>query len=700
LEQPVIKTIGGITFEDPYAWLQDDSAEALEWQRVQDSAAQEYLTGLPARAALQEAARRAFPDLPRAAVGGRHIRQGGRWFSMAPAPDGRVAIWVAESLRAERRIVIDTSRLARELGTHLAATMLWWQPSPDGKHVAFAVSTGGEMTGVWRVVQVDTGKLLPLTISAPIFAFFLPGWLPDGSGFYLFDRAGDNRHRVRCFDLGTGARARSERVFELSWISEAVPVMSAQVSPRAGWIVGMTMPHEHVVCVAGDRRTGEWRPFLPGSFEGECHGQWLDDDTYLAIVTDETPRGRVDAIPAATSQDPSTWRTLVPESDAVLRAVTILRDRIVLCEMADVSVRFRLFRLDGTPDGDVPVEPYGSSSVTTMRRFDESEELAFSHDTFTHAWAGYHFDMATRELTVIGTPGERIEGLGITQRFASSKDGTRIPYFVVHRGDLDTSKSQPALITGYGGFNQAWLPTFLGPLMPFLRAGGVYIHSNLRGGAEYGRDWYNAGRLHNKQNTFDDLFAVAEDAITAGITSPDRLAFRGSSNGGLLAGAAVVQRPDLWRVVVAVVPLLDMMEPLLGDDPTTAGIRAIYLEDYGDPTQPEDAPVCHAYSPYHNVREGVAYPAVLQAFGARDLACAPYHGRKFTARLQAATTSDHPILLRVWPNTGHVPGEPETAAGQHAEWLGFVMHHLGMVVEERPKGALDLAPLQTGAQTI
>jgi prolyl oligopeptidase len=209
----------------------------------------------------------------------------------------------------------------------------------------------------------------------------------------------------------------------------------------------------------------------------------------------------------------------------------------------------------------------------------------------------------------------------------------------------------------------------------------VFIHANLRGGAEHGRDWYNSGRLHNKQNTFDDLFAVAEDAIAAGITSPDRLAFQGVSNGGLLAGVAIAQRPDLWRAVVPRVPLLDMMELLPGDDSTTAAIHAIHFEDYGDPTKPEDAPFRYAYSPYHNVREGIAYPAVLQEFGEKDLGCRPFHGRKFTARLQEATTSDRPILLRVWRNTGHGSLEPEVAALQHAQWLGFVMHHLGMAVE-------------------
>jgi prolyl oligopeptidase len=226
----------------------------------------------------------------------------------------------------------------------------------------------------------------------------------------------------------------------------------------------------------------------------------------------------------------------------------------------------------------------------------------------------------------------------------------------------------------------------------------VYIHSNLRGGAQFGREWYNAGRLHNKQNTFDDLFAVAEDVITVGIASADRLAFKGDSNGGLLAGVAIVQRPDLWRVVVPGIPPLDMMETLPDDELTTPGTRAIFAEDYGDPTNPSDAPVSYAYSPYHNIRDDVDYPAVLQLFGERDFGCRPFNGRKFTARLQAATTSDRPVLLRVWRNTGHGPREPEIAARWHAEWLGFVMYHLGMTVDNRPTGYNAESSLRGGEE--
>jgi prolyl oligopeptidase len=681
--EPVSKTIGGVTFEDPYAWLHADSEEALAFQWAQDAAAQQYLAGMPEIPALREATRAFFVDPLKTATGGQYRRLGGRWFSMGRAEDGSAAIRVAGSLGEEGRILIDAARLAHELGTDLAVSMLWWQPSPDGKHVAFSAAGGGAMTGEWRVVEVESGRLLPLTIPAPLFTGAQPGWLPDGSGFYLFDRAEDNRHRVRLFDLETGVQRGSEHAFDTAWIDEVVSGVLPQVSPRGRYVVGMSMPHEHVALVLGDRQSGEWRPFLPEGVAGECHGAWVDEDTYLAIVTDETPRGRVAAIPVATSRDRSTWRTLVRESDAVPRAVTVIGNRIVLCETADVSVRFRIFGLDGTPAGEVPVEPCGSSPIAfIMRRFEDSEELAFFHNTFARAGTTFHFDLGTGEMRVIGESGPLIEGLTVSQRFAASKDGTRVPYFVVHHADLDLSRPQPALISGYGGFNVAWLPTFLGPLEPFLRAGGVYLHANLRGGAEYGRDWYDGGRLHNKQNTFDDLFAVAEDAIAAGITSPERLAFKGDSNGGLLAGVAIVQRADLWRVVVAGVPLFDMMEPLPGDDPTAAAIRAIFFEDYGDPSNPEDAQVSYAYSPYHNIQDGVDYPAVLQVFGEKDLGCMPFHGRKFTARVQPGTTSNQPILMRVWQNTGHGSAEPEVAAGQHAEWLGFVMHHLGLTVQD------------------
>jgi prolyl oligopeptidase len=345
-------------------------------------------------------------------------------------------------------------------------------------------------------------------------------------------------------------------------------------------------------------------------------------------------------------------------------------------------VRFRTLALDGSDERTLPLEWPGSSMIALiMRRFDRSEALSFDYQTFTKAGALYAVDLPAHRVRTIAKPRREIEGMRVSQRFARSLDGAHIPYFLVHRADVAHDRPRPALITGYGGFNVAYMPTFLAHLAPFVQAGGVLILCNLRGGAEYGKHWHEAGRLACKWNVFLDLFAVAEQVIADGITQPEIFAMSGASNGGLLAGAAIAHRPDLWRAVVPVVPIFDQLEPL-PPDPQFDPVRSIFFEDYGDPQHPVMSKVLYSYSPYHNVHDGVAYPAVFQVFGEKDVGCMPFHGRKFTARLQAATTASHPILLRVWKNTGHGAIEKDASLLQATEWVGFIMRELGMTVAE------------------
>jgi prolyl oligopeptidase len=243
--------------------------------------------------------------------------------------------------------------------------------------------------------------------------------------------------------------------------------------------------------------------------------------------------------------------------------------------------------------------------------------------------------------------------------------------WVVHRRDADRSQPRPTLLYGYGGWNVAFMPTFYGPLTALLDAGGVLAFANLRGGGELGWDGWQQGRLHEKQRTFDDLYAVAEYLVAEGITARDRLALAGASNGGLLAAAAVTQRPELWRAVCVLVPLTDMLRYKIDD------FSVQCIEEYGDSDDPADAPVLKAYSPVHSVHDGTAYPATLIVCGGDDIRCPPWHGRKLTAALMHANSGEHPILFRVWPGAAHTSASLGEA-GWTAEWLGFVMKETGL----------------------
>jgi len=674
--KPVTKTVGGITFEDPYTWLQEDTPEVLDWQSNQNALAKDLVRSWAGYEHLYTSIMEG---------GGYHLDSllkgvprlvGGKWFQITTTSDGAgSAVCVSDSHQEPGRVIIDTLTLAEEREDDQPVMLWYYEPSPDGSHVALMVATGGNEIGSIRVVDTESGEMLPIDVPFPVNNGPVWDWVQDASGILAGDRAKDGRHRIRFIPVTKGEHPRPDAIFDFDQVPSSVPVLTPQVSPGGHWTVAVSGPHEHTALLIGDLKSGDWQPFLPADFEGECHGAWADDEHFIAIETGTAPRGRVVSIPVSTSTDLTTWQELVPASEAVLRSLTVLQGNILLADLVDVSMHLRRLAIDGTFKDEVPLPPFGSSPLVFMfREFPRSDACLFQHGTFTQQTVTYHLDLDTGELEVIGELIERLKGIKVSQCFATSKDGTRVPYFIVHRKDVDISSPQPTLLTGYGGFNQAWLPTYLAHLLPFVQAGGIFAHSCLRGGGEYGKEWHEAGRLHNKQNTFDDLFAVAEDLIATGITVPKLLAFQGASNGGLLAGVAIVQRPDLWKAVVPQVPMFDMMTPA-----STPDIRAYTEADYGNPDDPDDASVIYSYSPYHNIRDGMAYPAVFQQFGEKDEGSQPFHGRKFTALLQEANIGDNPILLRVWPDTGHA-GLGPTGIMQSAEWLSFVMRELGMEI--------------------
>jgi prolyl oligopeptidase len=679
--RPVTKTIGSVTFEDPYDWLQHDSTEALAWQWEQDEVAERearswpHFETLKAQIRASEAGYLLFARTP-------PRLHGKRWFWAAPGPQGSRVVWTADSLDDPGRPVFD-------LADHVAAddaasaSVLWWEPSPDGGRVAAIVCLHGDMMGQWHVFDTATGDAVRAPLPAIGYSGAIPGWLADGSGFYLHGRDPEGLHRIAFVALDDGVAERPARTFDFAEVPAMMSGLSCNVSPDDRWVIADSGPHERTAFVIGDTITGEWRRFLPDDYEGELTGGWLDAETYVARAHgDDSPRGRIVAIPAATSQDRGTWREIAPHGQAVIRALGTIRGRIVVAELVHVSLRIRVIDPADGSEKIVPIAPHGASWISGFHRFDRSQALTFDYSTFSSSAALYHYDIDSGALETIVAPERTIEGIAVSQHFARSQDGTRVPYYLVHRADLDFDRPQPALITGYGGFNSAFVPAFLSQYAPFVQAGGVLIHTNIRGGGDYGKAWHDGARFGCKWNSYLDLFAISEAVIADGITSADRLAMTGASNGGLLAGAAIVHRPDLYRAVVPDVPIFDMMEPL-PYTPELEPIRAIFWQDYGDPRDAVMSKVIYSYSPYHNVRDGIAYPAVFSVFGEKDVGCMPFHGRKFTARLQGATSSGHRVLMRTWKDTAHGSLDAETSINQRAEWLGFLMAELGMVPVER-----------------
>lgn len=668
------KTIGGITFDDPYAWLEKETQEVLAWQAEQDRLAKDTVRSWPGFQRLLTLIQEEDGTDADEILSGVPRLIGGKWFQIAPTKDGTgAAVCVSDRPEEQGRVIIDTLTLAKHLKDK-GPVMLWYfEPSPDGSTIALMTNYGGNEIGLIQFVDSKTGKLYPDQVSFPVNNGPVWDWTQDGQFLLAGDRAEDGQHRILFIPSPNSKNPSNEVLFDFDQVQTSIPVLTPLVSPGSRWVLTISGPHEKTALMIGDLKRDTWRPFLPFGFEGECYGAWADEGHFIAVETSTAPRGRVVSIPVDTSTDLATWEELIPETDAVLRSLTVLQDNILLADLLDVSMRLRRFTLTGDYLDQAPLPPYGSSPLVYMfREFAPSDACLFKHETFTQKPTLYQFDLKSGNLKVIGNPGKKLDGIVVSQHFAISLDSTRVPYFIVHHEDLNLSQANPTLITAYGGFNQAWLPSYLAHLVPFIDAGGVFVLGCLRGGGEYGKEWHEAGRLSNKQNTFDDLYAVAEDLIKNRISDPSQLAFQGLSNGGLLAGAAIVQRPDLWKAVVPGVPMFDMMTPA-----PTAAIRAYTEADYGNSDNPDDAEVIFRYSPYHNIRDGLAYPAVFQFFGEKDESSAPFHGRKFTARLNEANAGDNPILLRVWSDTGHA-GLGPTGVMQIAEWLSFVMSQLGL----------------------
>ncbi|MEU6731545.1 prolyl oligopeptidase family serine peptidase, partial [Nonomuraea wenchangensis] len=672
-------TVGAVTFTDENRWLRENTPETLAWQEQENAATSTAIHGWTHFGEIRDQLDRTIADQPsNAEIWGTTTprRMGRFWFRLAAvaADNPTLGLWVSETADGPRTLIVDPRDPAFGQDTQL----LWYEPTPDGSRVVFATYPLGNAIGTLHVVSTEDGRVLPVEAPRHIAAGATPGWLPDGTGFYTADRTDTGEHRMCFVPVDASIPDEAETVFPHAQLPHNTFTLTAQVSPDGARVIALAGQHEQIACHLMDRATGQWRPFLPVDYPGECHGVWYDDDTYVAVVTANAPRGRVVAIPVSTSTEERTWRELVPESEAVLRCVRKLGDDLVVCEIRDIAVEFRVVAATGEAKASIPMPGSGSSpTAMAARRFERSTELTFTHETFQQASVDYRYLPETNELVQLSESSRAFQDLTVDRAFATSRDGTRIPYFLVHRAALDRTKPQPTFIEAYGGFNQALMPHYLGNIGPFLAAGGVYVQANLRGGAEYGREWYEAGRLTNKQNTFDDLFAVADELIATGVSQPGQLAFYGKSNGGMLAGVALVRRPDLWGAVVADVPLLDMLEFQSPGNPAAVEARGAFLEDYGDVTDPDDSRRLAGFSPYHNVRVGMRHPAVLQIFGEHDFACEPFHGRVFTARLRAASAANKP-LLRVRKDYGHLPATRAQAIEHHAEILAFVMDHLGM----------------------
>jgi prolyl oligopeptidase len=672
----VEERLAGVSFPDPYRWLEEETPEVRDWQASQAALASDIVRQWPHFDRLKEQVAKLstsrFGSLPRFA--------GGCWFRTR-TPDGAtqsVAV-VADSPNGEGRILFDPVSDNSDKPPFLS----WISPSPDGRVLALGLCADGSENNTIRLVEVSSGALLPNPPSQVLMDNWSGGarWLADSSGFYFAALTGtthDFQQRVFHYDLAGAGPARE---VDLPLPNDNRDYHVVLPAPGGRWLVAVQrmlnpIPVAVLDLDAGD---GRWRPFvtdLKSTIAGHVIG-----DRYVAVTDIGAPRGRVIAIPLAslTPNDPSTWQEIVPESDAVIRSLWPVGDALYVAEFVDTYARVRIFAADGTPAGEVPLPGPGAIAELPFPMMNICAPISdvgylFAFSSLTASWGTFLHKPGGAGLETLVAPEVTLSDMVVEDHWAISSDGTRIPYHVLRRADTTAERARPALLYAYGGFNAPWVPQFPGAMAVFAEAGGLFVHCHLRGGGELGRDWWEGGRLKNKQNCYQDVYAIAEDLIARGVTDRSMLGVTGGSNGGLMAGVAAVQRPDLWRVSVPRVPLLDV----IGACRDPYGRFAI-AEDFGDPDDADEVRRMALFSPYQMVEDGTAYPAVYIDAGDTDPRCPPWHSRKLAARLQAAQAGEAPILVHIWSNVGHGwATAKDVQIEQTSEWIGFVMQQCGM----------------------
>lgn len=660
---------GDVRYEDAYKWLEEDADPAvIDWQRAQDAMAQAYLATLPAAAAFTDRLRK---------IGETDdvitpIFAGGRWFKRyVPDEEDLAVVEVRTDPVKPGRRVIDLNAMRTDQPLQLSGL----HPSPDGSKAIFTWAAAGHEEPALRVIDIDTGAIIVDGVPHKRPGSF--AWLPDSSGFIYsaLDAALAGEPLLYRLELDAPAAIKAEEV----QVDHPVvrPIMSADLRHILLTANHLAPRPEYILDTRGN---SGWRPFLkgvPGIFRGDILG-----DSFLAITDEGAPRGRLVSIPLATPDRPETWKEILPESASVPAFVLVSGDRAVLLEWVDTYSRLSVIGREGNVEGEIMlpgrgmVNSFGANMVLPtmidpiVRAADG--EILFVFSSFSEAPALYRANLATREVTRLSEPKYGLDARVLDLRCRSA-DGAAVDYHVVARSGVDLSSPRPTVITGYGGFNVAVAPGWMGSQWAaWVEAGGVVVLAHLRGGGEHGMSWFEQGRMKLKQNSFNDVHAIAQDLIARGITTPRHLGVTGGSNGGVMASAAAVQRPDLYRASVPVAPVTDVLARVR--DPITM----VSTLDYGDPADAGMAEVIRSWSPYQNVRDNLVYPALLIDCGANDPRCPPWHGRKLAARLQHASTGDLPILLRVRADAGHGSVGRAQRERQSVDMLAFFAEQLGL----------------------
>jgi prolyl oligopeptidase len=685
-KEPGNETIHGVEVADPYRWLEKgDSEEVRSWTAQQNRLLRQTLDALPSRKGLVDRLWALHEigalDAPVCRGKGRATRY---FYTRRQGQQNQPVLYLRQGLAGADRVLVDVNALAAD-GTQ---SLDWWYPSEDGRLLAYGISAGGSEESTLRVREVDTGRDRPEVI--PWTRACSLAWLPSGRGFYYTRYpapgsvpAGQEQYQRRVFLHRLGTVASQDRMIFGEGLG-ASAWASVLLSPDGRWlgieVSDGSAKSELFLIDTKKRGAPSPLPLVTGRPAIFSLVDMLDDRLYV-VSNEDAPRYRLWQIDPRKPQREK-WKQIIAEGKDTLEWVAAVGGKLAALYLKDASSRVRVFSRAGKLEREIRLP--GLGTVTVLHGQHQARELFFGFTSFLtpttvmrhDLGAGRGWRRGDRRSPVVwqklASPIDP-EAFSVEQVRYPSEDGTLIPMFLVARKGLVRDGRAPALLYGYGGFNVSITPGFVAGIGPFVERGGVYAVANLRGGGEYGETWHRAGMLGQKQNVFDDFIAAAEFLIRERITSRDRLAISGRSNGGLLVAAAITQRPDLYRAAICGVPLTDMVRY------HRFRIARLWIPEYGTAEDPEQFKFLYAYSPYHHVKDGVAYPATLVFTAESDTRVDPLHARKFVARLQAAQSGPGPILLRTEDQAGHGAGKPlAKLIEQRADEMTFLFGQLGI----------------------
>jgi prolyl oligopeptidase len=703
---PVVEEQFGVKVADPYRWLEDDvrvNPAVAEWVKAQNAVTDKYLETLPGKEVLAARMKTLF-DYERF---GLPEKAGGTYFfTKNDGLQNQSVLYARSGLNGKDRMLIDPNAWAKDGATALDS----WVPSKNGKLLAYSIQDGGTDWRIIRVLDVKTGQ--PLADEIKWAKFTNISWV--GNEGFLYSRFAAPQEGAAFQQLNYNQTVYYHKIGTPQSEDQVVYATpdrkelghSAEVTHDGKWVLitssaGTDEKYELHIVPLGKGKAGKWeaRTLVKGLehdwnlVEGMGNKLWFVTNKgapKLKVVSvDLSMLGRsvpspvpcpdgsasdADIAHCYERSDGPVFTDVIPERPETLSRAQIVGDRLVLSYLKDAASMAVMTDLAGKPVQQIALNAIGTASGFSGKPGDSETFYGFS--SFNQPGAVYRFDSQTGKSSPFAQPKLSFNPADfvVDQLFYPSKDGTQIPMFIVHKKGLDLSKGgAPTLLYGYGGFNISQTPSYSATRMAWIQSGGIFALANLRGGGEYGKPWHDAGRLQNKQNVFDDFAAAGEYLIAKGYTSTGKLAIEGRSNGGLLVGAAVNQRPDLFAAGHAAVGVMDMVR----FDRFTAG--RYWVDDYGYPNKEADFKTQMSYSPYHNIKSGVAYPAVIVSTADTDDRVVPGHSFKYTAALQAADTGDKPKIIRIETRAGHGSGKPtDKLIDEYSDIYAFLAKWTGL----------------------